>query len=340
MVKILCVGDLHIMESNIEETHLMIDRILDVIAETKPDRVMFMGDTLDRFDIYRANPVSAADAALRRISSVTPLILLIGNHDIPTCNDFMSSKHVFILAKDIPGLTIVDTQCHLFHLDGMTFAAVPYVPKGRLMEALNTNPDFDISKVTAVFGHQEVRGSKLKAGTVSGDGDMYHIDYPPFVSGHIHGYHRPQENVIYVGTPRQVKYDETEEKTISLFEFADGKLVDERRINLNLPPHLELRVSAAEVETWTPPEQGHIKIVIYGTYSANKAVKSNPKITRWRQRGIMVVYDYLDEDSALFELVDAGPSQSQRLAYESLLCLRFNQEPRYLNLFNRLMNRC
>lgn len=289
--KILVIGDPHIRPVNIPETHLFIERVVKVVKKYKPGAVVVLGDTLHRFGTAETVALKVATFFLESLAELVFTILLIGNHDLPNHHCYLSDDHAFNANKKCPNLLVVDTRCEIFEISGLKFGAIPYVPPGRMHEALGTNPEFVPEGITAVFAHQEVRGAK--SGTyVSDTGDVWPPDYPLLILGHFHTYNRLADNVLYIGSPRQVSFGEQEDKTISLFTF-DSNGWQEKRINLRLPRHLTFEVDSDSISKFTLPAVGtrdKIKIIIKGQY-LSVDINSHPKIKKWRQLGYKISLD-------------------------------------------------
>src|SRR5690606_9457504 len=113
------------------------------------------------------------------------LFILIGNHDRINTNVYLTDESPFSPMKywDKPPV-IVDVPI-MRDINGYKFLFVPYVPPGKLGDAINS-VDVDLNIVSAVFAHQEIRGCKLNKFTVSKHGDRWPADAPPMFSGHIH----------------------------------------------------------------------------------------------------------------------------------------------------------
>jgi hypothetical protein len=80
---------------------------------------------------------------------------------------------------------------------------IPYVPKGRLEEALS---GVDMNGCKCVFAHQEFRGARMNArgSFFSPDGDIWPEDAPLVISGHIHGTQQVGRNVYYPGMRKAI----------------------------------------------------------------------------------------------------------------------------------------
>ena len=56
MIKVCVVGDIHITVNNLGVTDKFKELLLAYIDSTKPDLVVVLGDTLDRYGYERAEP--------------------------------------------------------------------------------------------------------------------------------------------------------------------------------------------------------------------------------------------------------------------------------------------
>ena len=77
------------------QTDQMRSSVLKLAEERKPDLIAVMGDLLDRFARIHAVPLTDAISWLYRLAEIAMVILLIGNHDRPTQDDFLSDYHPF-----------------------------------------------------------------------------------------------------------------------------------------------------------------------------------------------------------------------------------------------------
>lgn len=220
-VKILVIGDNHFQRNNMIEMKEMCTKFLALIRKTKPDIIVNLGDTLHSHHTIHSDPLCLAINFLHEISELCPLYLLIGNHDIRGNQNYLSDVHPFTALKKWKNTTIID-KVEIFEIKGHKFLFGPYIPTGRLLEALKTisNIDEELPKISSCFLHQEFENAQMGA-IISKNGDKWPLNYPLVVSGHIHEYQRVQENVIYVGCPMQHTYGtEHVNYTVSLFTFS------------------------------------------------------------------------------------------------------------------------
>jgi hypothetical protein len=91
------------------------------------------------------------------------------------------------------------------------------------VEPLNEAGWLKLLESCCVFAHQEFFGAKLGIKT-SVEGDVWPLEAPYCISGHIHDYCHLQPNLWYVGTPIQHGIADVGEKTISAFTFTPSFL--------------------------------------------------------------------------------------------------------------------
>ena len=336
IARILVIGDLHFSQRSFSLLAKLEVKLLEAIKKYKPDHVVFLGDTLDRFGTINSAREREAITLFYKSSLLVPCTLLIGNHDIPNKTYFMSHDHGFTGLKYYwKNMTVVDTQCVEFEINGIKFQAVPYCPNGRLLEGLNTNPD-RCSHPAAIFCHQEIYGCDLDS-IISTEGDNWNESDTLLVCGHIHKHHQPQSNVLYTGSPYQDNFGEDPDKSVSLLTFTrklkineegtrnkirDNKIEDnklnqksnksdlqqnslidwkERRIRLNLPQKRSLIMTAKEFKTWEPIKNTIYKLEIHGSITRNANLRGSDKVTDIINKGGIVTFINTDKISLTLE---------------------------------------
>ncbi len=180
-------------------------------------------------------------------------------------DQFLLDDHIFYANKFIQsGPVIVDIVMEIIFRE-RKFIMMPFVPPGRMMEALNTigiSAKNIVSKgIDAIFCHQDVnaniRGIDL-------EGDIWPEDYPQVYSGHIHHYMKVKPNWTYVGSSRQVSCAEDPPKTISLITFNENQ--KETRIKLNVPIKQRIEVKVENFNKGKYPLPQENKMVSYFLY--------------------------------------------------------------------------
>jgi DNA repair exonuclease SbcCD nuclease subunit len=315
-MKILVIGDPHFKgeEKNRPGNKLQTDKMrsatLDLINERKPDRIVITGDTLDRFN--RIDCIAQADAiewiyeiAKQKNEQEEPVEVdvLVGNHDRPSNEDYMTNYHPFTGIRNQKNIHIIneirDVYCK--ELENY-FMFIPYVPNGRLDDAIRKlmisadepeAPKQDIEifldKYATVFAHQEVKGAKYN-NIVSEHGDKWPETRPLLVLGHIHNYQRIGENIIYVGTPMQHDFGDLTKKTVSLFTYNkdNPKHPIEERISLGLKERKVVHLDTSEAARWKYDDKYLWKLHISGTDSAIALFLQSNKYKKLKKLGVAV----------------------------------------------------
>jgi len=282
----LIIGDPHFKVANIRETNAMVEAIVRVSLQRRPDIIIVLGDVLDRHETIHVSPLTRAVKFLARLMEIAPTYVLIGNHDLKNNRQFLSDEHPFNALKYWGNrMTVVDTTT-MVTLNGHEFVFVPYVPPGRFVEALDQCPGWE--RATCIFAHQEFRGAQMGAIT-SIDGDDWPLINPYVITGHIHDYQEPQVNILYTGTPIQHAFGDRHDKTISYVTFHSPIERHRERIDLGLPRKQIVRITCAEVSTYVPQANCELKIIIRGIsgeIKANETCEYKHLETSWVQNCI------------------------------------------------------
>lgn len=270
MFDILVIGDPHFKNDNTLETDLMHTEIIKLLISQPFKFVVILGDILHKHEKIDMFPYDRAIKFLKDIKdNCNKLYILIGNHDRPNNNDFLTDRHSFNSLKEWDNTIIVDNII-VDEIEEYKFCFAPYVPVGRFMEALNTNT-VNLEEITMVFSHQEYDGCKINNISKS-NADKWDIVYPLNIAGHIHDFEIVQKNLIYIGTPFQHSYSDTYDKTISIFSILSKTEIKHSRIDLNIPKKIEIVLTVDELLKYTPIENSKIKIKLQGHKSEIKSI--------------------------------------------------------------------
>lgn len=286
-LRILAIGDPHFKIDNAAKSTIMANALVNEAQRLQPDIIVNLGDTLDRHASIHVDPLCAAIDLTYRLTLIAPVYMLIGNHDRRNNSDFLSEIHPFTAIKRFAhNVTVVDTTT-VATVKGYKLVFVPYVPAGRLQEALDRVVWRDAS---VIFAHQEMRGVCMHTHT-STTGDVWPQDYPLNVFGHIHMYQQLAPNLISVGSPMQHSAAETEEKSISFLTLTAPRDYTHERIYINVPRDILLCVDADQIDNLEVPLEGNIRIKIRATPLQAKVVMKSATVRMWRARGIHVCTD-------------------------------------------------
>ena len=300
---VLAIGDPHFKDNNALETGPMTEAVVAQAAACKPKFIVNLGDTLHDHNSLEQTVLNRAADFIKGLSQVAPTYVLIGNHDRINNQDFLSPVNPFPLCES-PAIKIIWTTL-VEKIGDYWFIFVPYVPKGRFIEALMygnySAMKLDIEGIDmerpwmsakAIFCHQEFRGVK-RGKSISIKGDIWPENAPVIIAGHYHDYQMPQLNIIYTGTPIQHDFDESEDKSISLF-FIQPKSVNEQRLRLGLRLKKRVWITLDDVMTYQPTDK-LTKIIIKDTTSRLKTALSSPTVKQWMSAGFIVGSEEIPE---------------------------------------------
>jgi DNA repair exonuclease SbcCD nuclease subunit len=283
-MKIYVIGDPHFKSKNALETNEMVTKIYTSIIEEKPDFIVVLGDVLDTHETIHVGPLCRATDFLFQLSKMSKhLFVLVGNHDRPNNSVFLTQESPFNACKSWEKTNIVDKVLEK-EFEGKKFLFVPYVPTGRLAEALATEniTSENINKFDIVFAHQEFKGCNMGMIT-SNEGDPWDEKFPLCISGHIHDYQVLQPNLIYPGTPIQHGFGDSANKAVMILE--SDKIEDlnpvkysYRRINLNLPKKLTVHITSEELVDYVLPENSFVKLIVTGESDKVREVMKLDKV--------------------------------------------------------------
>lgn len=298
-IRVLCVGDIHFREDSYLEISLFIFKILKLIDSTELDLVVILGDTMHRHEKLHTSTLTRAMKFLYEIAVRKPLILLIGNHDRINNSVYMTDESPFYACRywNTPNpIHIVDTTKEIT-LKNHRFICVPYVYPGRLKEALETLTLDWSQNTTCIFAHQEIRNCSMGS-KKSKIGDIWNLDSPLLISGHIHTYEKLAENMIYVGTPHNTSYGESGKKTVSIFTFDPDHNYVEERMDLELPKKETVDYTPSEFMKMNINEfRFGVRIVIRGTRSELQSCIGHYNYEFLKKNNVKIKVKSIDDNS-------------------------------------------
>jgi metallophosphoesterase superfamily enzyme len=278
-MKILCIGDIHYRNASVMENDLLSKKIKEQIKKTSPDLVVFLGDLLHNHGTTYVQPFNQVTDLLYDVGQLCETMVIVGNHDYINNSQFLTSNHFLTPFKRFQGVTVVDTV-----IKRGDFIFAPYVPPDRLVEALNTVEDWKSAK--AIFCHQDFYGVELN-GIKMEHGDKWPETFPLVISGHIHEHQWLQKNICYVGTPYMTTFAETDEKAISLFEFAEK--MTHTRIDVGMPKKLTVTLPVEQAKEFKVPTNTHVRLVVEGESSELTAFRKTQPYTKLIDKNVKVV---------------------------------------------------
>ena len=279
---VLVIGDVHIKTTNIPDIDIFIKKICNIIINEKPNFTVLLGDILDTFEKINTFELNKAIELIDKIRNSSKLYVLIGNHDMVNCLQYLTENHWANSLKSWDNVVIVDKT-----IEEDEFIYVPYVPNGRFIDALN-EITYDWKNAKCIFAHQEFYGAKMGS-IISEDGDKWMSDYPNVVSGHLHMNQRPQKNIYYPGSSMQVAYGETDDNIVSLLTFTNNNF-DIREIPLGMARKKIIYTTIDNVEIPDEDVNNKIKMSISGDYEEFKTFKKSKKYKQLIGKGVNVIF--------------------------------------------------
>tara|TARA_B110000208_G_C11796188_1_gene439677 strand:- start:672 stop:1676 length:1005 start_codon:yes stop_codon:yes gene_type:complete len=332
-MKLAAIGDTHFRVDNINIVDILIEELIRILTERKPDVIVLLGDILHDHERLHTIALNRAYTMIDQLRKIAPTYILVGNHDMINHDQFLTDQHWMNALKMWPNVTIVDTVVHA-EIQGYEFLFCPYVAPGRFVEALETN-EFEWAEADLIFAHQEFAGCKMGA-IVSEIGDEWELESPPVVSGHIHSKQTPQENIFYTGSSMQVAYGETEKNIVLMIDFSENEdgysERSDEEIILDLPRKRILYVDSSEFENFTPPnDKDQIKLTVKGSYEDFKSLKKTGHYKKLISLGVKISYrhskieevavqknDVVDFDKILCGLIEDEKNKFVSSAYKKI----------------------
>ena len=247
-MRILCIGDPHIRRKQLASARVMIDAIIEAARRSSPDKSVVLGDTLHDFRTIDLYAQIYAIEFFEALGTIAPTVVMIGNHERPAHNEYMSSHHAFAVTRIPPGVTIVERTLYEKTPHGW-LCYVPFVPKGLYKDAINIESAPPLREVCMLFHHAEMRGCDMY-GFKSKKGEEEFGDTPPAIGGHIHDSQRVG-STFYVGTPIQTVYNESEHKGLTMITIDKFRHYVSDFIPLKSCPVIKtITLSARELVAW------------------------------------------------------------------------------------------
>jgi DNA repair exonuclease SbcCD nuclease subunit len=347
VVKILVIGDPHIKAKDIIACDAMMNDIIKIAKDGNYDAIISLGDTLHNHERVNTNPLARSIKFYRTLSLISPLYVLIGNHDLRNNQVYMEEEpeHPFTALKYWENTTIIDNTT-LFEIKGRKFMGVPYVPPGRFFEAIG---DVDLEEITCVFAHQELKGAKV-GNTYSTEGDKWLETYPLIVCGHIHEANEQAKNIIYIGTPMQQNFGESDNKAIAVFSWSDNsKEAKYERLELpNVPKRKEYFLNCGDLTTLEDIVEKSktgvylIKIHISGTSEEIKSACSSKLFKSVKNiPGTLIIKDVTNID---FDVEDYKEDDTKKIiadekTFKKLILSSIDGEVAVLKLYEELFGK-
>lgn len=205
--KYILVGDMHVKPDTIEECWAIL-RWVHGLCLSHGAVPIFMGDQMDTHGNVRVEVLEFWNKAYRELFNGSS-ISLVGNHDMDYACKNSSMSPFAGVTKVVRDLQCIDHELGLW--------GVGYIKSAKeFEEQVRAMPHMRV-----VLCHQEFNGAQYESGFYAPHGVLPQ-NLPKgvtFISGHIHLKQRLGDQVLYVGTPRQMtRADQDNEKSVWLLD--------------------------------------------------------------------------------------------------------------------------
>ena len=276
-MKILHTSDWHLGHTlynydRMEEQQAMLEQMVNIVEEQKPDVFLLCGD------VYHTSQPSAAvqtmlqDTLVRLLQAHRQMVIVMtaGNHDSGTRHEIFRTPWQTLGVYAIGQLDKDNLDEHIIELPGKGYVvAVPYVnernlPDGFFQQLLDRVAEKNTDALPVVMAaHMTLKGCDFTGHdhateyTVGGIDSMDLADmgdgYDYLALGHIHHeqfVHSGKHNVRYCGTPLPVNFDEAFPHSVSMVEIGKhGETPIVQKIEIDNPRPL-VTLPAEGVAEW------------------------------------------------------------------------------------------
>lgn len=281
-MKLMHLSDLHIGKrvnefSMIEDQTYILNEILTMMEEEKPDGLMIAGDVYDK-SIPTIEGVNLFDEFLTKTAEKgIPVYLISGNHDSADRINFggriMEARQVYIAGVfdgTLKKVTVQDEHgpLHIYMLPFVKPAMVtPYYKDVETYEeavkAIIEGTEIDTSERNVLIAHQFVRSggtlpeqSESELESIGGLDQMDASIFAPFdyvALGHLHGPQRiGRDTIRYAGSPLKYSFSEVKQKkSVTMVTFGEkGDVAYELK---PLSPLRDMRIIKGPIDALTDP---------------------------------------------------------------------------------------
>jgi len=295
------IGDPHFKENNLVETREMALRCAKLAKAKKPTFVVVLGDTLHYHNVAKNGSYKAAYYFIEALSNIAPVYILVGNHDYINQEQYLTDDHFFLPYRKWTSVSVVDRPICVEYGD-YSFVMCPYVPPGRFETALNelVKDGHDWQMADCIFAHQEFRGCVMGAIESSTKGDVWDVNYPPVISGHIHDSQTIGENVFYTGTPIQHSFGEKPDKKVWFISFGeeDPPYFEVEKIDLGMKGKKTIQMPLDEIDDFKLEEHQDwtVRLILSDCSSAKfRAFRQGGRYRKLTKAGVKITFENISK---------------------------------------------
>ena len=276
-MKILHTSDWHLGHvlyghDRTDEQQKMLDQMVKIVEEQKPDVFLLCGDVFHTSQPSNAIQTTLSEAlvSIHKANPEMVIVMTAGNHDSGTKHEIFRTPWRALNVYAIGQLEKENVDEHIIEMPGKGFViAIPYVnernlPEGFFQQLLDKVTAMNTEGLPVVMtAHTTVKGCDFLGhdqGTeyVVGGIDSIELEqlgegYDYLALGHIHHgqfIHSGKHNVRYSGTPLPISFDENFSHSVSMVEIdkhGDTPTVTEIEIN---NPHPLVTLPSEGLASW------------------------------------------------------------------------------------------
>lgn len=247
MMKLMHLSDLHLGKrvngfSMIEDQRHVLEQILNMTLEERPDAALLCGDIYDK-TVPSAEAVELFDDFLSRLAGLTTVYIISGNHDSAERLAFggrlLAASRVYVSPVYDGTVTAVEQDGVVFHL--LPFLKPAHVrrffPEAEIenytdaIRVALSGIDLEDGRRHVLLTHQLVTGSERCESEELSIGGSDNVDAEVFAGfdyvalGHLHGPQRAgADHIRYCGTMLKYSFSEADHhKSVTFVELGEGK---------------------------------------------------------------------------------------------------------------------
>lgn len=237
-----------------EEQQSMLDQMVEIVRDNKPDAFILAGDVYDT-----PQPSAAVQTLLTKmivklhdVHPTMPIIMTAGNHDSGSKHEIFRTPWEALNVYAIGQLNKKDPETHIIEIPGKGYIlAIPYthernIPDGFFQLLLDKTVERNTDQLPVFMtAHATIQGCDYAGHErateyIVGGIDTIGVEqigkgYDYLALGHIHKpqfIHTGHHNVRYSGTPIAVSFDENYDHSVTMVEISHH---DEKPVITTLP---------------------------------------------------------------------------------------------------------
>jgi hypothetical protein len=160
-LRILALGDAHFQVNNTVQVDAYLTKLRALLEErgSEIDIIVSMGDVLHTHARLHVVPLNKAVIYFQLLSSFKPTYVVVGNHDCVGNSVFLTPDHWANFLKSWANITVVDNVI-IEMIKGQKVVMCPYVPDGRVIEALDTKKG-EWEDADVILSHVTIKGANM-----------------------------------------------------------------------------------------------------------------------------------------------------------------------------------